>query len=432
MEPQRINVLLIGSGGREHSMARALHRSPSLDKLYIAPGNPGTAQYGENVDVDPDDHMGVLDFVESHDIGLTVIGPEKPLVEGLVDMLEEYDHAAFGPGAAAAQLEGSKSFAKDIMQKYKIPTAQGISFERHEWGKAETYLQENTVWPVVLKADGLAAGKGVFICQDRDEASSALEYLHSDPALSAAAYRLVVEEFLQGEEVSVFALCDGDTAKIITHAQDHKRAGDGDTGLNTGGMGAYSPTPVLSEAQLEEIRDEIIFPVVNAMAEEGMPYKGVLYCGLMMVEGKPKVIEFNCRFGDPECQVMLPALQTDIIELFMACVHQKLEYVQLKMDAEHFYTGVVIASDGYPRSYEKGKLIQGIPLDSEELQVYHAGTRLRENGELETSGGRVLCVVGRGKTLSESINQAYDGVSSISFEGMYYRKDIGAKGLRYF
>ncbi|MFW6347356.1 MAG: phosphoribosylamine--glycine ligase [Cyclonatronaceae bacterium] len=432
MEPQRINVLLIGSGGREHSIARALHQSPSLNKLFIAPGNPGTASLGENVKLDPDDHMGVLDFVEANAIGLTVIGPEKPLVEGLVDMLEEYGHSVFGPTAAAAQLEGSKSFAKDIMQKYKIPTAAGISFERHEWSKAEAYLQENTVWPIVLKADGLAAGKGVFICQNKEEASNALEYLHNDPALSAAAYRLVVEEFLQGEEVSVFALCDGDTAKILAHAQDHKRAGDGDTGLNTGGMGAYSPTPVLSEAQLEDIRDEIIFPVVNALAQEGMPYKGVLYCGLMMVEGKPKVIEFNCRFGDPECQVILPALQTDIIELFMACVHQKLEYVRVKMDTEHYYTGVVIASGGYPRSYEKGKLIQGLPLDSQQIQVYHAGTRFRENGELETSGGRVLCVVGRGKTLSDAIRHAYDAVSQISFEGMYYRKDIGAKGLRYF
>lgn len=432
MESNPINVLLIGSGGREHSIARALHQSPSLSQLFIAPGNPGTAALGKNIDLNPDKHADVLDFVKANDIGLTVIGPEKPLVEGLTDALEEHGHAVFGPSAAAAQLEGSKSFAKDLMEKYDIPTAAGTSFERHEWAEAEVYFKNNTAWPIVLKADGLAAGKGVFICENREEAARALEYLQNDPALSAAAYRLVVEEFLQGEEVSVFALCDGSTARILTHAQDHKRIGDQDTGLNTGGMGAYSPTPVLSDAVLDEIRDEIILPVVNAMSKEGMPYRGVLYCGLMMVHGRPKVIEFNCRFGDPECQVMLPALQSDIIELFLACVHQKLEDVQISMDTEHFYTGVVVASGGYPRSYEKGMLIQGLPEDSPQVQVYHAGTRRRENGELETSGGRVLCVVGRGKTLIDAINQAYDAVSNVSFDGMYYRRDIGAKGLRYF
>lgn len=429
---ESINVLLIGSGGREHALAWSLRKSPSIGKLFIAPGNPGTEFLGNNVDLDIRNHDAVLEFVEENDIGLTVVGPEQPLVDGIVDFLDAHDKVAFGPTADAARLEGSKSFAKEIMEKYNVPTGSFKLFDRHEWSAAEAYIEENESWPMVLKADGLAAGKGVFISKDKEEAKKALEFMQNDPALSAASYRLVIEEFLEGEEVSVFAICDGDTATILMDAQDHKRIGDGDTGLNTGGMGAYAPTPVLDADSLENIRQRIILPMVNAMAEEGIPYKGILYCGLMMTAQGPKVIEFNCRFGDPECQVIMPALDTDIIEIMMASVHGKLDYIDIKVDSVSFYTCVVLSSEGYPRSYEKGKVISGIPADSDSLHVFHAGTKKDDDGKLVTNGGRVLNVVSKAATLNDSIQKAYDAISSISFDGMYYRKDIGEKGLKRF
>ncbi|TVQ14756.1 MAG: phosphoribosylamine--glycine ligase [Balneolaceae bacterium] len=424
-----MNVLLIGSGGREHALAWSISKSPLLGNLYIAPGNPGTNDLGVNVDLDVNNFEEVAEFCEATDIHLVVVGPEQPLVDGITDYLEDEGIKVFGPSKNAAQLEGSKSFAKAIMEEYDIPTASYTTFNRHEWSQAEEYINQNETYPLVLKADGLAAGKGVFVCDNREEAMEALAMMNDDVNLSSASYRIVIEEFLSGEEVSLFAICDGETARIIMHAQDHKRIGDGDKGLNTGGMGAYAPTPLLDQDGLNQIDETIIKPMMAAMIEEGLPYKGILYCGLMMTDQGPKVIEFNCRFGDPECQVMLPAIKSDLLELLMTCVNGKLSYASLDIDTG-FYTGVVIASKGYPQVYEKGKKIVGLDMLSEDVLVFQSGTYRTDNGDLLTSGGRVLCVVGRGNTLRESISKTYAEVEKIDFENIYYRRDIGAKGLR--
>jgi phosphoribosylamine---glycine ligase len=426
---ESLNVLIIGRGGREHALAWAISKSPLLGTLYIAPGNPGTAACGTNVAIDVTDFEAVAEFCEATDIHLVVVGPEQPLVDGITDYLEDEGISVFGPTKNAAQLEGSKSFAKAIMEEYGVPTASYVTFNRHEWTLAEEYINRNETYPLVIKADGIAAGKGVFVCEDREEAMEALAMMNDDVNLSSASYRIVIEEFLEGEEVSVFAICDGESARIIMHAQDHKRIGEGDRGLNTGGMGAYSPTPLLDEAGLLQIDETIIRPTMHAMIEEGMPYRGILYCGLMMTADGPKVVEFNCRFGDPECQVMMPALRSDLLELLMTCVNGKLNYASIDIDPG-YYTGVVIASKGYPLAFEKGKTITGHDQVGDNTIVFHSGTRNDESGELVTCGGRVLCVVGRGDTLAESIESTYAEVEKIRFENAYYRRDIGAKGLR--
>lgn len=423
------NILLIGSGGREHALAESISKSPNTCKLFIAPGNPGTAQFGTNIDLDTEDFEAILHFIEQEAITLTVVGPEKPLVDGLVDYLEDEGKFVFGPSAGAARLEGSKSFAKDIMHKYGIPTAGYVCFERHEWTKAVEHIEETQLWPRVIKADGLAAGKGVFVCDNKQQALEALEMLQEDPNLSTASYRIVIEEFLKGEEVSVFAISDGNTSKILFHAQDHKRIGDGDTGLNTGGMGAYGPAPLVNELLLTEIDETVIRPTVDAMVAEGSPFKGIIYAGLMITDEGPKVVEYNCRFGDPECQVILPALKTDLVELMLACVHQKLDYVTLEIDPS-YYTCVVVASKGYPSAYEKNKPITINLPQTEDVFVYQAGTKRTEEGTLVSNGGRVLNVVAKGESLHESIDKAYKALNDIHFEGMYFRRDIGAKGLR--
>lgn len=423
------NILLIGSGGREHALAYAISKSPNTGKLFIAPGNPGTADLGTNFDLDTEDFEGILEFIEQEEITLTIVGPEKPLVDGLVDFLEDEEKLVFGPTAGAARLEGSKSFAKDIMHKYGIPTAEYLCFERHEWTRAVEHIHETQHWPRVIKADGLAAGKGVFVCDTKEEALEALEILQNDPNLSTASYRIVIEEFLKGEEVSVFVITDGNDSKILFQAQDHKRIGDGDTGLNTGGMGAYGPAPLVDEALLARIDETIVRPSIDAMVSEGTPFKGVLYVGLMITEDGPKVVEYNCRFGDPECQVIIPALKTDIVELMLASVHGKLEYINLEI-VPGYYTCIVAASKGYPLSYEKGKPITITIPEQEDVFCFQAGTTLGEDGRLLTHGGRVLNVVAKGETLQESIDKAYEAMKGIQFEGMYFRKDIGAKGLR--
>jgi phosphoribosylamine--glycine ligase len=425
------NVLLIGGGGREHALAHAIAKSSLLNKLYIAPGNPGTAQHGENVNLDIDDFDDVVDFCEEHHIDLVVVGPEQPLVEGITDYLHDYGIKAFGPTKGAAMLEGSKSYAKSIMQRYNIPTAGSEVFERHEVSKLEAYLSEVARFPVVLKVDGLAAGKGVFICENIEQAREYIDKIMNDVDLSAAAPLIVVEEFMQGEEVSVFAISDGTTAHYLMHAQDHKRIGDGDTGLNTGGMGAYAPAPVLNPQMKEHVMNTIIQPTIDGMAQEETPYVGILYVGLMMTQDGPKVVEYNCRFGDPEAQVILPALKSDLLELMITTVNGKLEYVSLDIDSDYFCT-VVLASEGYPGSYEKGRVITGLNNLPDGVQVYHSGTEMSDAGELLTKGGRVLNVVGKGATLREAIDKAYSGVSAVAFEGAYHRNDIGAKGLPYF
>lgn len=425
---ESLNVLIIGSGGREHAIAWSVAKSPLLNQLFIAPGNPGTGEVGINVDLDITDFEEVARFCEASSIELVVVGPEQPLVDGITDYLEDEQIKVFGPSKSASQLEGSKSFAKAIMEEYDIPTASYITFNRHEWSQAEEYIYQQDKYPLVIKADGLAAGKGVFVCENRHEALEALTMMNDDVNLSSASYRIVIEEFLSGEEVSVFAICDGETARIIMHAQDHKRIGDGDKGLNTGGMGAYAPAPVIDQNGLRVIDETIIQPMMAAMIDEGMPYKGILYCGLMITDEGPRVVEFNCRFGDPECQVMMPAIKSDLLELMMTCVNGKLFYANLDIDPG-FYTGVVMASKGYPKSFERGKTIKGLDRISDDVLVFQSGTRKLEDGTLLTHGGRVLCVVGRGDTLEESISKTYAEVGKISFDNAYYRRDIGSKGL---
>ncbi|AXJ01358.1 phosphoribosylamine--glycine ligase [Cyclonatronum proteinivorum] len=430
--PGKINVLLIGSGGREHALAWALRKSDRTGQLFIAPGNPGTARCGTNVPLDTSNQEAVLAFIEDHQIGLTVVGPEQPLVEGIADFLSANGKLVFGPSQAAARLEGSKSFAKDIMKKYGVPTGDYLVFEGHEADAARAHITQNNSWPMVLKADGLAAGKGVFIPQNLEEALWSLDALVTDDLYGKSGTRLVIEEYLTGEEVSVFAICDGKNARILMHAQDHKRIGDGDTGLNTGGMGAYAPTRLLDDAGLAAVQEKIVEPMLHGMAAEGAPYVGVLYCGLMITPDGPKVIEFNCRFGDPECQVIMPALQSDFTDLLLAACEGRLDTYVPDIDMQQWYTCLVLASGGYPGSYEKGKVITGIPTESEQVQVFHAGTKTDAEGRLVTNGGRVLNVVAKGETLQDSIRLAYDAASLISFEGLYKRTDIGAKGLAKF
>jgi phosphoribosylamine---glycine ligase len=428
---EKLNVLLIGGGGREHAMAQSLAASPLMGSFFCSPGNPGTSSFANNIYLDLDDFDEVVEFCEENLINLVVVGPEQPLVDGITDYLNDYGINVFGPTKAAAMLEGSKSYAKSIMDKYGIPTAGSAFFERHELSLLEAHLRNVTSYPAVLKVDGLASGKGVFICDTLEDALIYVDKIMNDVDLSAAAPTILVEEFMTGEEVSVFAICDGTTALYLMHAQDHKRIGEGDTGLNTGGMGAYAPAPVLDQQGVELVMKTIIQPTVDAMASEETPYLGILYCGLMMTNNGPKVVEYNCRFGDPEAQVILPALKTDLLELMSTAVNGKLEYVSVELESDHFCT-VVMASAGYPGPVEKGLPISGINTVPDLVTVYHSGTSLDENGVLVTKGGRVLNVVGRGDSLKAAIDAAYGGVSAIHFEGAYYRRDIGAKGLSFY
>lgn len=422
-----MNVLLLGSGGREHTMAWSIAQSDKLDELYIAPGNPGTGQVGTNVDLSLSDFDAILHFVEDHKIDLTVVGPEKPLVDGIVDFLEEKGHKVFGPSKIAAQLEGSKKFANEFMKDNRIPTAEFETYSRGEFNKALQVIKTRDKYPVVLKADGLAGGKGVFICETEEEVEKRLNELKENEKFEEAAQKLVVEEFLEGEEASVFVISDGNTAKILHYAQDHKRIGEGDTGLNTGGMGAYCPTPVVGHRMLQRVEKEIILPTISAMLLDENPYKGILYCGLMITKEGPKVVEFNCRLGDPEAQAVLPSLQSDFLELMHAAANGGLDQKEVKID-DKYRCCVVLASDGYPVEYDTGKEITGIESVSENSLVFHAGTK-SENDKIVTDGGRVLSVVGVGDSLQEAINNTYNDVEKITFTNKYYRSDIGAKGL---
>ncbi|MCH2451280.1 MAG: phosphoribosylamine--glycine ligase [Gracilimonas sp.] len=422
------NVLLLGSGGREHALAWSLNKSPQLKKLYIAPGNPGTSEIGENVDLSISDFDQVWSFIQEHEIDITVVGPEQPLVDGIANFLEAKHHPVFGPKLQAAMLEGSKEFAKEFMQRHQIPTAAYKVFDQEDFDEAAAYIREQGKYPVVLKADGLAGGKGVFIPETEAEAIKILEDLKTNSPLKEAASRLVIEEFMKGEEASVFAISDGSSYKVIGNAQDHKRIGDGDTGLNTGGMGAYSPAPVVTAEVLARVEKEIIEPTISGMKEEGNPYVGFLYCGLMITEDGPKVVEYNCRFGDPECQVILPRLRSDLLEIMVAATQVKLGDVDVQFDDE-VRCCVVLVSGGYPESYEKGKEITGLE-EIENAIIFHAGTK-EENGKIYTNGGRVLNIVGSGKELKEAIDVTYREVKKVTFDKAYYRSDIGAKGLKH-
>jgi phosphoribosylamine---glycine ligase len=422
-----MKILVIGSGGREHTLCWKIARSPLVEKIFCAPGNAGTAQVAENIDIGADDIMALADFARDNSIDLTIIGPEGPLVNGLADLLFERGLKAFGPKKAAAQLEGSKSFTKQICEKYGVPTGQSESFTEYE--KALASLNRFG-FPVVLKADGLAAGKGVLICENLDEAKAALKSIMLDRDFGGAGDSVLVEEFLHGEEASFLAFCDGKTVMPLATCQDHKRVFDGDKGLNTGGMGAYSPAPVVTPALFDDIMTGIMKPIVAGMADQGAPYQGVLYAGLMIENGAVKVLEFNARFGDPETQPLLFRMKSDIVPLLMACADGTLHEHSVEWLPEPSVC-VVMASGGYPGAYVKGKVITGLDSDfGQNAEVFHAGTKL-DGDNVVTSGGRVLGVTALGAGIPEAIANAYAAVDKISFEGAHCRTDIGAKAKRH-
>lgn len=424
----QLNVLVIGNGGREHAIAAALAKSPLVGKLYCMKGNAGIAELAECVDVDYCDLQAVGDWLDAHpDVGYTVIAPDDPLALGLADELERRGHKVFGPNKRAAQIESSKAFAKELMKKYGIPTAAYETFD--DYGAALAYIEKGK-FPVVLKADGLALGKGVLICETLEEARDGLRRIMLDKAFGAAGNKAVVEEYLRGkeftpgEEVSVLTFTDGKTIVPMIASCDHKRVFDGDKGPNTGGMGTFTPCPFYDDAVAEEVREKILLPTVRAMNAEGRPFKGVLYFGLMRTPDGMKVVEYNARFGDPETQVVLPMLKTDLMEIFLAVTEERLADIKIEWE-DGACVCVVLASGGYPQHYEKGKPIEIGDLD-EGVFLYHAGTK-REGGVLKTSGGRVIGVCAKGATVAEAREKAYRNVEKIHFEGMQYRKDIGIK-----
>ena len=414
-----MNILLLGSGGREHALAWKLAQSPSLTRLYAAPGNPGIGEKAELVALDVADHGAVVRFCKENDIALVVVGPEAPLVAGLADDLRVQGVAVFGPSKAAAQLEGSKGFTKDLCERARIPTAGYVRTASLD--EALTALEGFTS-PYVLKADGLAAGKGVVIAETRAEAEEALADMFGG-AFGEAGAEVVIEEFLTGEEASLFALTDGVAILPFGSAQDHKRVGEGDTGPNTGGMGAYSPAPVLTAELEARAMREIIEPTVRTMAAEGMPYSGVLYAGLMLTSDGPKLIEYNCRFGDPECQVLMSRLESDLAQIMLACAEGRLADVEARFSSETALT-VVMAAKGYPGTPEKGGAIELGDAESEGAKVFHAGTTVKD-GQLVANGGRVLNVTALGANVTEAQAAAYAAVDRIDFPSGFCRRDIG-------
>ena len=417
-----MRVLVIGSGGREHALAWKIAQSPLVKKVFCAPGNAGTANVAENIDIPSDNVDALLQFATVTGIGLTIVGPEQPLVKGLVDSFEESGLRVFGPSQRAAEIEGSKVFCKDLMKKYGIPTARYESFDSLDQVKLFTKEDE----PVVVKASGLAAGKGVILCSNAEEARSAVQSIMQEKAFGNAGDQVVVEEFLTGQEVSLLAFTDGKTVLPLDSAQDHKAAFDGDKGPNTGGMGAYSPALVFTEELKQQVIDEIMIPTVRAMAKEGRYYRGILYAGLMLTESGPKVLEFNARFGDPETQPIMMRIKNDIVPIFEACIDGTLAKQSLQWRQEPTVC-VVMAAKGYPSSYEKGKEISGLNSDeNRQAVVFHAGTKL-ENGKVLTNGGRVLGVTALGSDINQAIKNAYSAVDKIKWDGVHYRKDIGNK-----
>ena len=417
-----MNILVIGSGGREHALYWKLSESPQTEQIYAIPGNPGM---GASAAIALDDHAAILRFVKEHEIGLVVVGPEVPLMNGLVDELEAAGIRAFGPRANAAEIEGSKSFAKDLMKKYGIPTARYEVFTAAE--PARAYIRQEGA-PIVVKADGLAAGKGVIVAMTEQEALDAVDAIMEDHSFGDAGARVVIEEFMEGEEASLLAFTDGTTIRPMISAQDHKRAYDGDRGPNTGGMGTYAPAPVMTLEMTERAVEEILKPTIAAMAKEGRTYRGCLYLGLMVTADGPKVVEFNARFGDPETQVVLPLLDSDLVAIMCACADGTLADVPIRWK-DGAAVCVVLASGGYPGHYEKGQEIHGLA-DAEAMGalVFHAGTAMKD-GKLVTNGGRVLGVVGRGADISSAVDAAYAAATKISFKDAYYRKDIAHRAL---
>ncbi|MBR0410080.1 MAG: phosphoribosylamine--glycine ligase [Eubacterium sp.] len=417
-----MKVLIVGSGGREHAIAWSVAKSDKVDKIYCAPGNAGIEEYAECVPIGAMEFDRLVDFAKEKGIDLTIIGMDDPLVGGVVDAFEEAGLRVFGPRKNAAIIEGSKAFSKDLMKKYHIPTASYENFSDRE--EALKYL-ETAKFPIVLKADGLALGKGVLICNTYEEAREGVKTIMEEKKFGDAGNTMVIEEFMTGREASVLAFCDGKTIKCMTSAQDHKRAKDGDQGLNTGGMGTFSPSPFYTK-EVEEFCEKYIYqPTMDAMAAEGRPYVGVLFTGLMITEDGPKVLEYNARFGDPEAQVVLPRMKNDIIDVMEACIDGRLDEINLEFE-DNAAVCVVMASEGYPVSYEKGFPIHGLESfkDKEGYYCFHAGSRRTEEG-IVTNGGRVLGVTAKGKDLKEARKNAYDATEWITFDNKYMRHDIG-------
>lgn len=420
-----MRILVIGSGGREHALVWKIAQSPLVEKVYCAPGNPGIGTIAENVQIKVDDLPGLLAFARKEAIDLTVVGPELPLSLGIVDLFEEYGFKIFGARKNAAIIEASKAFSKDLMKKYNVPTAAYEVFTEVE--PAITFIDKVGI-PIVVKADGLAAGKGVIIAQTRDEAVAAVTDMLSGNAFGTAGSRVVIEEFLKGEEASFLAFTDGKNIIPLASAQDHKAVYDGDTGPNTGGMGAYSPAPVVTPAIHEKAMEEVMRRTVDGMAAEGRPYRGVLYAGLMIDGDSVKTLEFNARFGDPECQPLLMRMKSDIVPVLVAVAEKDISNVQIEWH-DKAAVCVVMAAQDYPGDYAKGDVITGLDVaNADDLFVFHAGTAL-DNARLVTNGGRVLGVTALGSTVKEAIDRAYSGVSAISWRGVHYRKDIGRKAL---
>lgn len=424
-----MNILVIGNGGREHALAWKAAQSPEADRVFVAPGNAGTAREPglENVNIDVMDLDGLANFAATNHVGLTIVGPEAPLVAGIVDLFEERGLRVFGPSAGAAQLEGSKAFTKDFLARQNIPTAAYANFT--DVDEALAYVREQGA-PIVVKADGLAAGKGVIVAMTLAEAEDAIRDMLAGNAFGDAGSRVVIEEFLDGEEASFIVMVDGEHILPMATSQDHKARDDGDTGPNTGGMGAYSPAPVLTPEIEARVMREVIQPTVRGLAAEGMPYSGFLYAGLMVAEdGSSKVLEYNCRFGDPETQPIMLRLKSDLVELVEAALDGKLDTVTAEWDPRAS-VGVVLAAGGYPDSYKKGDVIHGLPQqETSGEKVFHAGTLLKDD-QVVTNGGRVLCICALGNSVAEAQQSAYRLVDTITWEGMYCRRDIGHRAIR--
>ncbi|MDI6767140.1 MAG: phosphoribosylamine--glycine ligase [Bacteroidota bacterium] len=422
-----MKILVIGSGGREHGLVWKIKQSPLVSKLYCAPGNAGISSIAEIVPIKATDKNALLLFAKYEGIDLTVVGPEHPLTEGIVDLFESNGLKTFGPSRLAAELEGSKVFSKQFMKRYDIPTAEFRSFNIEERFDAERYINEVPV-PIVIKADGLAAGKGVTVCETKEQALETLDSMFEQKVFGEAGSKIVIEEFLVGEEASVFALTDGKEYVVLSPAQDHKRILDGDKGKNTGGMGAYAPTSIVTDEVLNRVKRDIIRPTLLGMAKEGRQYKGCLYIGLMITETGPKVVEYNCRFGDPETQIVLPLIDEDIVPFLFEIANGKLSKTKIKLKNASAVC-VVIASRGYPDRYEVDKSIVGLDAIKEQnVVVFHAGTKYNKD-DIVTSGGRVLGVTAIGVDLEETVDEAYRAVEKITFDGAYYRSDIGKKGI---
>ncbi len=418
-----MKVLVVGRGGREHAICWKMNESTSVEKVFAAPGNPGMEDSAQLVNIQENDQEKLVQFALENEIGLTVIGPEVPLLEGLADRFEEAGLKVFGPKKAAAEIEGSKSFAKELMQKYDIPTAEYAVFSEYE--AAKSYIEEKGA-PIVLKADGLAAGKGVIVAMTLDEALAGIEELLLNEKFGEASATVVIEEFLEGEEFSLMAFVNGENVVPLEIAQDHKRAFDGDKGPNTGGMGAYSPVPHIGEATVETAVERILEPAAKAMVQEGRSFSGILYAGLIKTEAGPKVIEFNARFGDPETQVILPRMKSDLAEVMLAVLKGEKPAIQW---VDQAMVGVVAASAGYPESYEKGAVLNGLQEISKEVAVFHAGTDKNSSGEYVTNGGRVLLAGAKAASLKDAQEKVYRELEKLQCEGVFYRKDIANKAI---